>query len=578
MHPRVPKQPLTALGNGPPQAQQWESLVASGFNAYVVRRQPTDLPDRYQRFSEQAEPHPGTKSLDWVVEQLKGLPFYNWDFGEDYDAHNRYAEQTNNRCCAVHAIGVPENKPTLPRGFFPYEKQVFEASEQYRYVWIKKATGLGISEFYLYYFLWEACNKAELENTHVGFITGPRLELTVMLMDRLKNLPILQDVGFSFKNTVFEINNVRFEAYPSNDLRGARGIDKVSRWFLDEADFWEKSLQNEARTIAERYIAKSRAKIFMVSTPHLPNGLFDVIEHEDPCRYHRIFLHFSVGVGYIYTQRDIEDAKLSPSFDREYGLQYLGQEGDVFDQEELRYAVDILGPTVNYASPSVLTLKSMGIDPGYAKSKYAICITQYNPANNLVEVIYAQEFYKTSPAELTERAYLLSQHFNVTQIFADASQNGPIMDLKGKFGEPIDYQAHALDIKKRTGKTPAEYGLKVIALSFGAPIGDEMISKCQDLFNHKMIAIPPVFRDLIVQLRSATKDINGKLDKKMLTMDLFDAFRAAIYYYNPYRIRVRATRKPNPDNILYATGTANQQGQQQQQQVNNRIHGLPGLR
>lgn len=62
----------------------------------------------------------------------------------------------------------------------------------------------------------------------------------------------------------------------------------------------------------------------MISTPNLPGGLFEQIEidDEDKCRYRRLFLPYTRGLGQIYTEKEIEEAKLSPSFEREYNLQY----------------------------------------------------------------------------------------------------------------------------------------------------------------------------------------------------------------------------------------------------------------
>jgi hypothetical protein len=64
----------------------------------------------------------------------------------------------------------------------------------------------------------------------------------------------------------------------------------------------------------------------MVSTPNAPGGLFYNIEREDEdsCLYKRLKMDYHYGLGKIYTQQEIDKAKLSPGFDREYGLQYLG--------------------------------------------------------------------------------------------------------------------------------------------------------------------------------------------------------------------------------------------------------------
>ena len=56
----------------------------------------------------------------------------------------------------------------------------------------------------------------------------------------------------------------------------------------------------------------------MVSTPNTPGQLFETIEREKNCLYHRIFLDYTYGLGKIYSQKEIAIAKTIPSFEREY--------------------------------------------------------------------------------------------------------------------------------------------------------------------------------------------------------------------------------------------------------------------
>ena len=67
-------------------------------------------------------------------------------------------------------------------------------------------------------------------------------------------------------------------------------------------------------------------------TPNAPDGLFEKIEREpeDACLYKRLFLDYTYGLDKIYTRAEIEKAKVSPSFEREYNLKYLGKVGNVF--------------------------------------------------------------------------------------------------------------------------------------------------------------------------------------------------------------------------------------------------------
>ena len=81
----------------------------------------------------------------------------------------------------------------------------------------------------------------------------------------------------------------------------------------------------------------------MVSTPNAPNGLFDKIEHEpeDSCIYKRLKLDYTYGLDKIYTKQEIDKAKKSPSFGREYDLQYLGLIGNTFHTADIERAIQL---------------------------------------------------------------------------------------------------------------------------------------------------------------------------------------------------------------------------------------------
>ena len=112
-------------------------------------------------------------------------------------------------------------------------------------------------------------------------VTGPRIELAVTLIDRMKKLFTFNDlVSFDSKETVIKLNGVHIEAYPSHHLDSMRGLTNVSFIYLDEADFFPPGQQLDARDVSERYIAKSNPWIVMVSTPNAPDGLFDKLERE----------------------------------------------------------------------------------------------------------------------------------------------------------------------------------------------------------------------------------------------------------------------------------------------------------
>jgi hypothetical protein len=62
---------------------------------------------------------------------------------------------------------------------------------------------------------------------------------------------------------------------------------------------------------------------------------------EDKCIYKRIYLLYTAGLGNIFSQKDIEIAKRSTSFEREYNLKFLGLVGNVFLPDKIDEAVKL---------------------------------------------------------------------------------------------------------------------------------------------------------------------------------------------------------------------------------------------
>ena len=173
---------------------------------------------------------------------------------------------------------------------------------------------------------------------------------------------------------------------PSESLTSPKFI------LIDEADYFAKGEQEEVRHVAERYIGKSDPFIVMVSTPYLPDGLFSRIEKEpfDTCIYKKCFLDFTYGEGKIYTKAEIEKAKKSPSFRREYMLEYQGKIGTVFSHNSIERSQQIDYNPHNEIPDCKI---SVGIDPSFGSSKFGIVVTRF--ANNRIEVVEAQEYSRS---------------------------------------------------------------------------------------------------------------------------------------------------------------------------------------
>lgn len=134
-------------------------------------------------------------------------------------------------------------------------------------MWVKKATGLGVTEFFLRFMAWLCLRNDEYRNSQMCIVTGPKQELVIKLIKRMKVL-FEEKLGITFANkeTVLELNCCTIEAFLSNHLDAFRSLTNPKLILLDEADFFRKSEQEDVRHVSERYIAKSDPFIVMVSS------------------------------------------------------------------------------------------------------------------------------------------------------------------------------------------------------------------------------------------------------------------------------------------------------------------------
>ncbi|MGH9989143.1 MAG: hypothetical protein ACREAS_01765, partial [Nitrososphaera sp.] len=228
------------------------------------------------------------------LEQLKGLPFYS-----DWISFNKTDHVDFN-----HAIGLPQ-KDGKEYPLFDYEQLLFDELQSHKHLWIKKATGLGVTEFMLRYMTWLCLKDDTYRNATMPIVCGPNQDIAIKLIKRIKSMFEPLGVLFDTKETVVELNDCTIEAYPSNHLDAYRSLENPKFIFLDEADFFRPSDQQDARDVSERYIAKSNPWIVIVSTPNAPEGLFERIEKEpdSTCLYRRLFLDYTYGLGRIYTEQ-----------------------------------------------------------------------------------------------------------------------------------------------------------------------------------------------------------------------------------------------------------------------------------
>jgi len=390
-------------------------------------------------------------SVSEDISILRGKEFWIWDKNE----HKQEFINNNGICCFNHIIGLPV-KSSVPHPLYDYEKLLFdrlfsiEGDFKDKHLWVLKSTRLGITEFFLRVIGWLCTRDDKLKGSQVCIVTGPRLELSITLISRLKAL-FYSKLGiiFSNKETVLELNGCRIEAFPSDHLDAMRGLANVSFILLDEADFFKKGQQQDARDISERYIGKSNPYIVLTSTPNKPDSLFDKIEKEkeSTCIYHRVKLDYTCGLNTIYSKEEIAKARQSPSFPREYDLQYLGVIGNTFHELDIQRSVKEgkkYDPNlVVHGAPLVL-----GLDPGWGSSAFGLCLLQV--ANGRIEVLMADEYPRPRYEDMIEKITALLKGLNSSnvdpeeldscKIYVDAANPEFITTLKELVGESTRWE------------------------------------------------------------------------------------------------------------------------------------------
>ena len=240
------------------------------------------------------------------LDLLLNKPFWIWDKSE----HLQKAIESDQHCCFNHIVGLPiKNNKEFP--LFDYQKTIFDLLQSTdpndikdKHVWIKKGTGIGITEFMLRFMGWLCTKDDSCKDSQMVIVTGPNIDIAIKLIKRLKNIfyPKL-GIIFDNKETVLELNSCTIQAFPSNHLDSFRSLTNPKFILLDEADFWRKSEQDDVRHVSERYIGKSDPYLVMVSTPNIPMGLMASIEKEPEgtCIYKRLKLDYRFGLNKIFT-------------------------------------------------------------------------------------------------------------------------------------------------------------------------------------------------------------------------------------------------------------------------------------
>jgi hypothetical protein len=410
---------------------------------------------------QQRQQDSANKEMQQLLQRLRDKPFWIWN---KTDEHEKRKLNTKGDCCFNHIIGLPQkNGKEYP--IFNYEQMVIRAlmensylsqrapteeertlfnqklieaeqmtkdkhknvktahqqvlaektetlvdTKKNKHVSVLKAAGLGISELALRWIAWLCLRNDDLKKSQVVIFTGPRLELAVSLMNRLKDLFRPHNITFTDKETVLNLNGVRIECFPSHHADSARGLPNISIIFADEFSFFPDHEIDNIMDIIIRNVPKSNPYLLAVSTPQKPNDAMDRLLKEavETSPFKKVLLDWTYGVGKIYTQQEIDKIKNSRSFEREYCLKFKGLIGNVFSTQSIENCQKI-----EYNPLSVIPncKVSIGIDPSFGSSKVGIVATRF--VNERIEVIVAEEHERPEYNAMLDRIWEIKQQHKV---------------------------------------------------------------------------------------------------------------------------------------------------------------------
>jgi len=293
------------------------------------------------------------------------------------------------------------------------------------------------------------------------------------------------------------------------------------------------------RDAAERYIAKSDPFIVMVSTPNMPGALMHQISElsDENCMYKQMYFPYTVGENKIYSKKDIEIAKRSQSFSREYDIQWSSVTGSVFLSSSIDKAIS-LGKTNAHiyttlkenASLRYMTQFYCGVDIGFGSSKFAICLVGI--IDQLVYVLETLELTRETFENCIASVMKLLMSYQIEpdniRIIADGSSPSVVTALKAEMHEDVNYLS-VLENRKRMKIRDIFSSMKVIPVNFNTANKKNMLLNAKELLERGLIVLDSQrHHNLVLALRTASAT-DMLLDKSVtVNHDILDAFTLSI--------------------------------------------------
>lgn len=227
----------------------------------------------------------------------------------------------------------------------------------------------------------------------------------------------------------------------------------------------------------------------------------------------------------------------SPSFKREYDLQFLGIIGNTFHELDIQRAVE-LGRKYD---PNIVVMGAplvLGLDPAWGSSAFGLVLLQV--ADGMIQVLMADQYERPRYQDMTEKISALIKGLNKgldpetldqVKIYVDAANPEFITTLKELVGESTrwEYINEKILFCKKSNRELADY-MTIVPVAFNTS-GNDMLMHVKELIEYErpILAINPLFQNLITALRTCQSDDLGKLDKEQTSYhDILDSFRLAL--------------------------------------------------
>ena len=217
-----------------------------------------------------------------------------------------------------------------------------------------------------------------------------------------------------------------------------------------------------------------------------------------------------MGKGKIYTQQEIDEVKDDRTFRGEFCLDYAGKQGNLLSPVKIQTAIDT-GNKLEHIKPNIYNLFSLGIDPAFGSSAFALVLTEHIKEENKIRVFVAEQYENhPDPNDMIDRIFDIHRQYHNCWIFCDAAARGFITSLKIAMGENPNYE-RVEDVLPGNNK--------VIPVAFSTT-HKQMISHMAQLFNDEYIGVAEKFDKLIISLKTAVVN-EYSLDKESTSYDDF---------------------------------------------------------